>query len=209
MRVATGLVILCLLSLSSCSTMRGLRGGDSGTVAKAQSGDALSVAASEAESKSALENVVDDYIAQAQADERNNQDRILRKRPYYFKEYSTYSGSASGADIDMTATDSRTSPYVADVRIDRVRFATRYHRTRDEARRDDNFLRDTGTETLTYELRNGRWTRVGSFFLADATEEQVNGQWVPVQRVLQREVQTEEPEQGWFGRTWTRITGKN
>ena len=50
--------------------------------------------------------------------------------------------------------------------------------------------------------------RVRSFFLAETTEEQVNGEWVPVQRVLQRTFETDEPEQGWFGRTWSRITGK-
>lgn len=211
MRLVNGLVIVGLISLSSCATVRGWRGGSGegeGESAAPQAEAALDVAASEAESKALLVQMVDGYMAEAAADSRNNQDRIIRKRPYFFKEYNEYPGSAKDAAIDLTATDSRTSPYIADVVLDRVRYATRYHRTRDEARLDDSFLRDTGKETLTYELRNGRWIRVGSFFNAEATEEQVDNQWVPVQRVLQRTVQTEEPEQGWFGKTWSRIVGK-
>lgn len=210
MRVLIGLVILGMLMLSSCATIRGWRGaneGDSGAVAPADT--ALDVSATEAESRERLLERVDAYIERAEADSRSNQQRVIRKRPYYFKEYNQYPGSARDAEIDLTATDSRTAPYVADVVLERVRYATRYHRSRDAARLDDNFFRDTGKETLTYELRNGRWTRVGSFFLAEATEEQVDGEWEPVQRVLQRTISTEDPERGWFGRFWSRIVGRN
>lgn len=209
MRLVNGLVIVGLISLSSCATVRGWRGGDDGASAAPQAEAALDVAASEAESRAQLVALVDAYIDAANADSRDNEDRIIRKRPYFYKEYNSYPGRATDAEIELTETDSRTSPFIADVQLERIRYATRYHRSRDDARLDSSFLRDTGTETLTYELRNGRWTRVGSFFLAEATEEQVNGNWVPVQRVLQREVQTEEPEQGWFGRTWSRISGTN
>lgn len=210
MRLVNGLVILGLLSLSSCATVRGWGGGSSGGDAPAApaEGAALDVAATESESRARLVELVNEHIETAEADSRNNQDRIIRKRPYFYKEYNEYEGTAATAEIELTATDSRTSPYIADVALERIRYATRFHRERDQARLDDSFLRDTGTETLTYELRNGRWHRVGSFFLAEATEEQVNGEWVPVQRVLQRTVLTEEPEQGWFARTWNRIVGK-
>ena len=210
MRLIHGLVIVGLVSLSSCATVRGWRGGDGdGGAVAPQAAAALDVAVTEAESTAQLVRLVDAHIEQATADSRNNQDRIIRKRPYFFKEYNEYPGTAADAEIELTATDSRTSPFIADVELDRLRYATRYHRNREDARLDRSFLRDTGTETLTYELRNGRWTRVGSFFLAESTEEQVNGEWVSVQRVLQRTVETEEPEQGWFGRTWSRVTGAN
>lgn len=203
-------VIVGLVSLSSCSTLRGLRGGAPGGEASVQQSEpVLEVSATAEESKAQLITLVQEHIDEVEVDSRNNQDRIVRKRPYFFKEYGQYSGSARDAEIEITETESRTAPFIADVVLDRTRFATRYHRTRDEARQDDSFLRDMGSETLTYELRNGRWTRVGGFFLAESTEEQVNGEWVPVQRVLQRTLETEEPEKGWFGRTVSRITGKN
>jgi len=209
MRLVKSLVIVGLVTLTSCATVRGWRGGSGADAAPvAQAETALDVTASEAESKAVLVKLVDAYIDEAVEDSRNNQDRIIRKRPYFFKEYNSYPGTAQDAEIELTPTDSRTAPYIADVKLDRVRYATRYHRSRDEARLDDSFLRDTGTETLNFELRNGRWTRVGSFFLAEATEEQVDGQWVTVPRVLQRTVPTEEPEQGWFSRGWSRIVGK-
>lgn len=209
MRWVTGLLILGMVTMSSCATVRGWRGGErDGSAAETSATEALDTSVSEQESQAQLRRLVDEYIARAEADRKSNPDRILRRRPYFFREYSEYPVRAADAEIEMTAQDSRTSPFVADVRLERIRYATRYHKSRDAARLDENFLRDTGTETLNYELRNGRWTRVGSFFLAEATEERVGGEWTPVQRVLQREIAVAEPEQGWFGRTWSRITGR-
>jgi hypothetical protein len=168
--------------------------------------EALAVTATESESRAELLRQVQLHIDQTEAKGRGDEDR---KRPYFFKEYSDYAAGASDADVTLTETESRTSPYVADVKLDRTRYATRLHRSRDEARIDDSYLRDTGTETLTYELRNGRWVRVGSFFLSELTEEEVNGQWTLVQRVVERTVQAEEPQKGWFGRTMSAITGRD
>jgi hypothetical protein len=199
---------VALGSLSSCATVRGWR-GDSDKSANVQSGEALEAAASRSELETELLRMVQVHVADVEANSSNNQSRVIKQRPYYFKEYSNYASEATASDVAMTETESRTAPYVADVQLDKVRYATRLHRSREEARIDSGFLRDTGTETLSYELRNGRWTRVGSFFLAEKTEEQVNGEWVTVQRMLQRTVAAEEPEQGWFARSWSRITGGN
>ena len=193
--------------LSSCATVRGWR-SDSDKGSNVQTGEALEAAASRSELESELLRIVQVHVADVEANSSNNQSRIIKQRPYYFKEYSNYTNRASESDIVMTELESRTSPYVADVKMNKVRHATRLHRSRDEARLDDSFLRDTGVETLSYELRNGRWTRVGSFFLAEKTEEQVNGDWVTVRRMLQRTVVAEEPEKGWFGKTWSRVTGR-
>lgn len=205
MHIVKGLSIFGLIMLSSCAMFRG-GGSDSPKVAEA--GEALSATSSESETRAQLLRQVQAHIDQAESDHKSDQDRVIRKRPYFYKEYSEYPKAASDADVTMTETESRTSPFVADVKLERTRYSTRLHRGRDEARIDDSFIRDTGTETLTYELRNGRWVRVGSFFLSEGAEEQVNGSWVPVQREVERTVKAEEPKQGWFGRTMSMITGK-
>jgi hypothetical protein len=89
-----------------------------------------------------------------------------------------------------------------------LRYATRMHRKRDQAQADGNFLRDTGAQTISYELRNGKWWRAGSLFVAEKTEEYVSGEWVPVQEEVQRTVAAEEENANWFNRTWSAITGK-
>lgn len=207
MHIVKGISVFGLILLSSCASLRG--GGDSAKGADApQVEEALAVTSTEAESRAELLRQVQSHIDKMEAAGRNEEDRVIRKRPYFYKEYSDYSTGANDAIVTMTETESRTSPFVADVQLERTRYATKLHRGRDEARIDDAYLRDTGTETLTYELRNGRWVRVGSFFLSESTEEQVNGAWVPVQQSVERTVQAEEPKQGWFGRTMSAITGR-
>lgn len=203
-------ILLLVLStglMSSCSTVRGWRGGGDSSPAVQQS-EAIDVKASVSELESELLQLVKRHVNDVEADSASNQSRIIRKRPYYFKEYGNYVGPASADRVVLTETESRTAPYIADVTLDKVRYATRLHRSREEARLDTSFLRDTGVETLSYELRSGRWIRIGSFFLAEKTEEEVNGEWVAVQRTLQRTVTAEEPEKGWFAQTWSRVTGK-
>jgi len=199
--------LFCALGLlSSCATVKGWRGSNqdaSPTVTEAT----MDESASESELEAELLQLVKQHVAEVEEDSSSNQSRIIRKRPYYFKEYSNYPAAATPLEVVLTETESRTAPYVADVKLEKVRYATRLHRSREQARLDGGFLRDTGSETLSYELRSGRWTRVGSFFLAEKTEEQVNGDWVVVQRMLQRTVQAEEPEKGWFARSWSRLTG--
>jgi len=128
------------------------------------------------------------------------------RRPYFFKEYSVYPDGADEFDADIRETESRTAPVVANVTLEKQRFATRLHRKRAEAAADENFLRDTGVETMTFEWRGGQWKRVGTLFVAEKTEEYVNGEWVPPQEEIQRTV-AEEERPGWWGRTWGKITG--
>ena len=82
------------------------------------------------------------------------------------------------------------------------------HRERAAAVEDDNFLRDTGTESLNYELRNGRWHRLGGLYVAAKTEENLAGEWVPRRDDTVR-VNPSESKPGWFSRSWSKLTGKD
>ena len=154
---------------------------------------------------SELRTLVTKEIAAASRDDRNT---VERRRPYYFKQYAEYPASDEVA-IDFQERDSRTTPYSAEVNLPKVRYATRLHRVREEAATDQNFLRDTGNETISFEFRNGRWVRLGSLFHAEKVEENVNGEWLPVREEVKRTVAAEEQNsEGWFGRTWSAITGR-
>jgi hypothetical protein len=157
-----------------------------------------------ADREALLRQAVAQYIVESSGD----QARMVRRRPYYFKEYSVYSSTADTARVNVTETDSRLKPYVATVELDKQRFSTHLHRDRDEAEADQNFLRDTGTERLSYEWTGASWVKSGSLFVAATVEEQVNGQWQPVQETEKRTVAAEEEQsQGILKRALSLITG--
>jgi len=104
--------------------------------------------------------------------------KVAKRSPYFYRHYDVYPEGATGLTIAMQERDTRSIPYMADVTVAKQVFSTRLHRKRKEAEKDANFLRDTGAETATYELRNSKWTRVGSMFVASKSEENVNGEWV-------------------------------
>lgn len=155
-----------------------------------------------------LRDVVSDYIAANSTRDGESGGQLIRKKPYFFKEYSHYPDGPTQFKIDIQETDSRTAPYLAKATMKKQRFATRLHRKRNEAVADSNYLRDTGEETITFELRNGRWWRRGSFFVAQQTEEYVNGEWVPAQEQIERTVAAEEPQESWWQRAWSMVTGR-
>jgi len=131
---------------------------------------------------------------------------VIHRAPYWYKEYAEYPDGSSTFEVETAKTESRTAPMTAVVTLNKVRFSTRLHRERSEAVADENFLRDTGTERLSLEYRNGRWILNGGTYVAERSEELIAGQWVPVEETVTRTVAAEE-KPGWFSRTWSTLTG--
>ena len=196
MRVAV--VTSLVLALGAC----GRFGPANGALRVAQADPSASPDAQ----REQLRAIVDDKMETAKRQAGAGKNDLIAKDPYYYKEYSEYPGTAADADITLRESESRSAPYIADVRMPKIRYATRLNRNKSDARADSNFLRDTGTETVTYEMRGGYWIKVGTLFVADKTEESVNGEWVPTQEEVRRTVAVEH-KKGWFGRTLDSITG--
>lgn len=124
--------------------------------------------------------------------------KIVFKKPYYYREYFIYPNGEEDFVLNFTERDSRTAPLTAEVNIAKNRYSTRTHLKREDARRDENFLRDTGRETISYELRNGAWYRLGSLYIADKTEENIEGEWQSVhERPELPMFEDEKPKGGW------------
>jgi hypothetical protein len=158
--------------------------------------------------ESDLQKIVRNGIDAANKSNDEQKSRIIRKTPYFYKQYDVYPDGSDGFKMVIQEKERKGSPYVADVTIPKQRFATRLHRKRAEAEGDVDFLRDMGTETVTYEVRNGRWVRVSSLFVADKSEEKINGEWVPVKETVKRTVPAEEDKsKGFLRRTWSSIFG--
>ncbi|MBI2424436.1 MAG: hypothetical protein HYV27_16520 [Candidatus Hydrogenedentes bacterium] len=196
---------ICCALFSSCATMGGWFGGGG---PQTESGLPDSIAVGAADDRVAqLESLVKKHVDIVARRKEADQDKVIHRSPYYYKEYSVYDVDWSALEPEIRKTESRTAPYVADVVLPKQRFATKMTRDRQEALGDTRFQRDTGKETLTYELRNGSWVRVGSLFLAEKSEENRNGEWVAVQMAPVEEMNTEKDERGFFGRVWGGITG--
>lgn len=157
--------------------------------------------------KERLHEIVREYIRAEQANAESQSVPVVRRRPYYLKEYSVFPEGVNAFSIDFREVDSRIRPLLAEVRINKIRYSTQMHRKRDRAGRDFNFMRDTGVETLVFELRSGRWSRTGKIFDAQKTEEQINGEWVPRREETTRVVPSED-RPGFFKRIWMRIRGE-
>lgn len=157
--------------------------------------------------KEQLHALIKEHIQSNKSYSNAAQVPVIRRRPYYLKEYSVYLNGPEEFEISFRELESKTRPLMAEVTIEKLRFSTRMHRKSARAREDHEFVRDTGVEKLVYELHNGRWTRIGAIFDAKTTEEQVNGDWVPKREELER-VRPEDQQPGWFGRLWNRIRGE-
>lgn len=134
-------------------------------------------------------------------------EQVLFRRPYYLKEYSVYADPGT-LDVALRENDSRSQPLAAEVKISKERYFTKMRKERREVRDDKDFFRDSGVETATYMLRNGRWRRTGSVFVAEKTEMNRDGQWLPVDETTEVQTPKEENRPGWFKRQWRWLTGK-
>jgi hypothetical protein len=193
------LVVLAVtLTCCSCAMLRG--GG------AMQASDAVTPEGGQDQ----LENVVRHHVNSAASSEGESRGKLIRKKPYFYKEYVIYPDGADESKIVMHETESITAPYIADVHLDKQRYATKLHHKKQDAKADDAFFRDIGKETLTYEFRNGKWRKMGSLFVAETVEENVNGEWVLIEEAAQRSIASQETEEakGWWGRTWSAITGR-
>lgn len=203
---AAGILLACLLAagLCSCSIFRHGK-SEAGAVAPVAAEPSVP-AVSDSDREAALVKTAQQAIDSANRQGAEQRDAVVQRKPYFFKAYDVYAGSAEDAKVVIQEKDSHSLPYVADVTIDKQRFATRLHRKRMDAERDSSFLRETGTETVTYEYRNGKWKRAGSLFVAEKKEEQVNGEWAAVKEEPKPEIKSEETR-GWLRKTWSAITG--
>jgi hypothetical protein len=197
-----------LMLVASCSSLPflGDRSASSDPAPKSppvEPAETASAGGDEAE----LRRIVEASVERANAAHEAARAQLIRKEPYFYKEYEYYPDGTLYMEVTTRETESRTAPLEADVQLRKQRFVTKLHRKKDEARADDEFLRDTGEETITYELRNGEWMRRSSMFVAESVEQNVDGVWVPVEEVERTDDPEGEEDLSWFGRVWATVVG--
>jgi len=162
----------------------------------------------EAESyESRLRKIVEKTIAIEMRNKQETAAKVQRARPYYFRAYSEYPAGEDGYTVETFETDSVIRPMRGSAEVRKVRYSTRLHRSRDAARDDNDLRRTPGVETVSYEVRNGEWVRLGSTFVGDATEQQIEGRWEPAPADPEPLPEPKRERRGFFGRLWGRIVG--
>lgn len=207
-RMWTLVLLLAIFSagMSSCASIRGkFGGGGRAQTAVTERAEVVSLAPNEA--RRTLRGSVESYLGRVESGAAAAKSRVLRKKPYFLKEYDVYPADAANIMvIEMQETESRTAPFRAEVTLPKTRYATRLHRTREAARKDEDFIRQAGRETLSFTMRSGRWRALGSAFVADRTEAASGGVWRETTGAA-GVAAGDAKKKGWFGRQWSRVFG--
>ncbi len=195
-----------MVMLTACSHVAWWRDAP-GETKQASVSDAAAVVQQEEDAKAVLKRLVQAKVSSAPAAGDARHGDLVYRKPYYFKEYGAYPGGADSAEPVFTEVESRTAPLMATVKLAKLRFSTRLHQKKEDVRDDNRYIRETGVETLTYELRNQRWVLLGSLFIVDKSEENINGEWIPREKKIfsVSSASDEEPKKGWLGRMWSKL----
>lgn len=163
------LALPLLLGAASCVTAKGARPADEA--------GADSLLAADAGHETKLRKIARQSFEAIERSQETRRETVVYRKPYYFKEYADYPEGTEAFVVTFHETESRTTPYYAELTIPKIRYSTRLHKSRRDAERDTRFFRDSGAETVSYELRAGRWRRIGSMFISESRQEQVGGEW--------------------------------
>lgn len=196
--------VLCVVVVSMISCASGKeKGNRTGAQSNAPAIEAMSQAAYEA----TLRTVARKDMVRAMNRRSEGRSRVIVEKPYFYKEYTEYPDGPDDFEVELKSIDSRATPMLGDVRASKYRYATKLHRTKDAARDDYRFFRSTGVERISYQYMNGQWRRVGSLYMAQTTQEQVNGEWQALRENPTAGLVTEPSQKAKsrFGRVWDRI----
>ncbi|HOV33611.1 MAG TPA: hypothetical protein PLX23_09640 [Candidatus Hydrogenedens sp.] len=189
----SGIILLLMLTVS-CATVKGWFSHDS---KESDSQEQLSHDSVKTPTKEDylqdLQQIIKTELKSAAIADKNT---IYRKKPYFWKYYSIYVNTDEPFNINLQETDSKSKPYIAKIELEKTMYYTKLHKTRRDAEEDSDFIRSVGKETITYELRNGRWTKIGSVFVPEKTEKKSGDNWVPLREEEIQKEQPEEPKKG-------------
>lgn len=194
---------ISFLLLAAATVLNGC--GTSGGSRIASDFDAASGGTTLDDYKQQLREIIRAEIAETRRDADVSDADLHNYKPYYFKAFEDYPAGPDSFEIEFIEQDSKTAPLVANVTIPKLRFTTDVQRDRTEARVDDDFKRQRGLETISFELRNGRWHRLASLFVATDVSTMSGGEWVPLEEEPRDEFDRFEDRPGWFRRTLDRL----
>ncbi|GAB4340618.1 MAG: hypothetical protein Kow0099_16700 [Candidatus Abyssubacteria bacterium] len=110
----------------------------------------------------------------------------------YYKYYDEFPEPES-INITITKTDSFSPSFIGEAKYRKIRYQTRYSRSRAKASNDNDFIRDQGVQKDIYEFDGERWRLKSSVFEVTKTSVYREDGWVVPQGRVNR-VEEEKPE---------------
>jgi hypothetical protein len=145
-----------------------------------------------------LNRIVEEKIATAEDRRAQDESRIRSVPPYFYKRFELYPAGVAEPEVRLKETDSSLRPYEADVAVQKARFKTKYHTSRSACARDEEFIRDIGTQTDKYVYENRQWNLIHSLFEVEKTSILRDDTWVDVTGKVERIAQ--DGAESFFGR---------
>jgi len=112
---------------------------------------------------------------------------------YLYKYYDEFPEDVDNVSISINPTETFSPSYRAEAKFRKIRFQTRYSKSRSKASRDNNFIRDEGIQKNTYLFNGSTWQLSSSIFEVTKTSIYDENGWTASQGRIRR-VEEEEPE---------------
>ena len=114
-------------------------------------------------------------------------------KTYYYKYYDEFPEDTNAMSVTIIPTETYSPLYRAEVKYRKVRYQTRYTKSRGRAAKDEDFVRDQGIQKETYEFGDNLWQLRQSVFEVTKTSVYKENRWTASQGRLRR-IEEEKPE---------------
>ena len=112
---------------------------------------------------------------------------------YYYKYYDDFPEGPINAKLTVTPTETFSPVYEAEAKYRKVRYQTRYTKSRNRAGADDDFIRDEGIQKEIYKFDGQKWQLMSSVFEVITTSVYEEDGWTASRGRIRR-VEEEKPE---------------
>jgi hypothetical protein len=160
--VRLGLVCFLMAVLSGCALFGG--GKSDSKVMTSE------MVADQSQHEVQLRALVDRRLTESSTSNSANNAQLLYRKPFYYREYVEYPDDIDSYLVEISKTEYKGTPYVAKVRLAKKRYVTALEKKKPKARKDSEFFYSTGMQTLSYEMRHGKWLETGSVFVAQESQ---------------------------------------
>ncbi len=160
--VRLGLVCLLLAVLPGCALFGGGK-----SPSKAMTSEMV---VDQSQHEAQLRALVDRRLTGSSKSNSANNAQLHYRKPFHYKEYVEYPDGLAAYTVEISKTEYKGTPYVAKVRLAKKRYVTALEKKKSDARKDQEFFYSSGTQTLSYEMRHGKWLETGSVFVAQESQ---------------------------------------
>jgi len=116
----------------------------------------------------------------------------INGKTYYYKFYDEFPEGPEKVEVTVEKTGTFSPSYTAEAKYRKVRYQTKYLKSRSKASSDTDFIRDEGIQQNTYDFDGKVWRLRSSIFEITKSSLYREDQWIASQRI--KRIEEEKPE---------------